>query len=63
MRRATGKPRLIVAVRILVLNQEEFLFLAFVSGHEKLPIDGHEIARWRPVKLPIRGHVICPLSY
>ncbi len=34
-----------------------------VSGHEKLPIDGHESARWRPVKLPIRGHEICPLPY
>lgn len=34
-----------------------------VSGHEKLPMDGHESARWRPVELPIRGHEICPLPY
>jgi hypothetical protein len=34
-----------------------------VSGHEKLPIGGHEIARWRPAELPASGHEICPLPY
>ncbi|MFB0839219.1 DUF2277 family protein [Arthrobacter sp. E44] len=34
-----------------------------VSGHEKLPIGGHESARWRPAELPAGGHEICPLPY
>ncbi|MDP9988909.1 hypothetical protein J2S98_004098, partial [Arthrobacter oryzae] len=34
--------------------------VALVSGHEKLPIGGHESARWRPAELPAGGHEICP---
>src|ERR1019366_4685998 len=30
-----------------------------VSGHEILPVDGHEVARWRPRELPAGGHQIC----
>ncbi|MEE1622977.1 hypothetical protein ACQ7DA_16785 [Zafaria sp. J156] len=37
--------------------------LKSVSGHEKLPIGGHESARWRPAELPAGGHEICPLPY
>jgi len=31
-----------------------------VGGHEKLPGDGHEAARWRTSELPADGHGICP---
>src|SRR3954467_14944160 len=30
------------------------------GGHEKLPGDGHETARWRTRKVPGGGHEICP---
>ena len=31
-----------------------------VGGHQKLPSDGHESARWRSWNLPGGGHGICP---
>jgi len=31
-----------------------------VGGHEKLPGDGHEAARWRTWELPTDGQGICP---
>ena len=31
-----------------------------VGGHEILPVDGQEPARWRPRELPSGGRKICP---